>query len=53
MECTGYWYECECEDCKHVAKLYEDLEWFSDDPEFNKELLEEIKNEIESMGYCV
>lgn len=49
MECTGYWYECNCGDCKHAKQLYEELEWFWD----NEEERQRIKTELESMGYSV
>ena len=52
MECTGYWETCKCEDCKYAATLYEELEYYNNDPEFEPEI-KEIENKLESMGYFV
>ena len=51
--CNGYWEKCDCKDCTEVKGLYEDLEWFSTDPETCKETIKEIEEKIESMGYFV
>ena len=47
--CEGYWETCNCEDCKEVKELYEELEFYWD----NKEEKEEIERKIESMGYFI
>ncbi len=47
--CTGYWETCKCDDCKKVAELYEELDWFKDDEEERKE----IESKIENMGYFI
>lgn len=52
MECTGYWETCKCKDCKYAATLYEELEYYNNDPEFEYEI-KEIENKLESMGYSV
>ena len=51
IECNGFWHECECEDCKRVAQLYEDLEWYEDNREDFGYEIAEIENEILAMGY--
>ena len=43
MECTGYWETCKCEDCKYAATLYEELEYYNNDPDFEPEI-KEIEN---------
>ena len=53
MECTMYWENCKCTDCKNVAELYEELEWLEKDEDYNKEEIREIKNKIVSMGYFI
>ena len=52
QECTGYWYECDCDDCIYVSNLYAELEYYDNDPEFQYEI-DELVKEIESMGYFV
>lgn len=54
MVCNGYWYECECEECKLVAELYEDLAWYEeqDVEEFAYEI-KELQDKIEALGFCV
>ena len=51
MECNGYWERCNCEECTKVKDLYEDLEWYEQDPDAFKEDIEETRKEILSMGY--
>lgn len=51
--CTGYAFTCDCEECEHARKLYDEHDWLSDDKEFNKERLEEIEKELEDMGYSM
>lgn len=50
MECTGYWETCNCPDCKRAAELYELLDYYEYDSEFQFEIDEAIK-ELENMGY--
>ena len=52
--CTGYYYECLCNECEEVRELYEELEWFEKDgKEFNRDIIKEIEDKIESMGYFI
>ena len=51
--CNGYWETCNCEECKRVSGLYEELEWLEKDKDFNKDEIKEIENKIESMGYFI
>lgn len=51
--CTGYWYECDCEDCKLVTELYEDLEWYRDNDPDNITKINTLIESIENMGYFV
>lgn len=51
--CSGYWETCKCEDCKEVTKLYDDLDWYKRDKKENEEIIKDIENKIESMGYFV
>lgn len=51
--CSGYWNTCNCEDCKKVSSLYEELEWLEKDRDFNKDEIKEVENKIESMGYFI
>lgn len=53
MVCNGYWYECECEDCKLVAELYEELEWYEQDREEFAYEIKELQDKIEALGYCI
>ena len=49
--CNGRWEKCDCIDCTRVKELYENIEWLSDDREFNAELIKEMEDEIKGMGY--
>jgi hypothetical protein len=51
--CSGYWETCNCEDCKKVSGLYEDLKWYERDKKDNEEIIKEIEDKIEGMGYSV
>ena len=51
--CSGYWETCNCEDCKEVAGLYKEHEWYSRQKNDNKEIIEEIENKINGMGYSI
>ena len=44
---------CNCGECQNVKNLYEQFEWFEQDREFNQEIIRELENKIESMGYFI
>ena len=60
MECTLYWENCNCEECKIAKDLYDDIEFYLSIEELNndtdfyraiKKAQEEAIKELESMGY--
>ena len=53
MICSGYCESCYCVDCKEVSELHEDLKWYSRNKEDNKDIIKEIEDKIESMGYSI
>ena len=53
MKCNGYWELCECEDCRRVAVLYAELDWYQQYEPQEKEIIRDLIEEIESMGYSV
>ena len=44
---------CNCGECQNVKNLYEELEWFAQDREYNQDIIRELENKIESMGYSI
>ena len=53
MKCNGFWEMCECEDCKRVAVLYDELDWYEEFEPKEKEIITQLIEEIESMGYSI
>lgn len=53
MKCNGFWEMCECEDCRRVAVLYAELDWYLEFEPHEKEIINQLVNEIESMGYSL
>lgn len=50
-KCTGYWYKCDCSDCKEVSNLYAELEYYKLKGSDFEEEVEDIERKINSMGY--
>ena len=51
IKCNGFYETCECEDCKRVTQLYEELEYYQDDREDFAYEIAELEQQILAMGY--
>lgn len=49
--CTGFHENCECEDCLYANQLYKELAYLEQFELENKEEIDRIKYELDSMGY--